>query len=670
LIADCRLEEWMNLEKAKAKNQKPKSDTLRILILEDVPTDAELMERELRKTGLKYASIRVDTRDAFLKELGDFSPDIVLSDYSLPRFTGLEAIGLVKERFPLIPIIIVTGSISEETAVECMKAGAADYVLKDNLVRLSPALQMALEKKQLREEKGQAEEALRESEEKYRTILESIEDGYFEVDLTGNFKFFNDSMCKIRGYSKDELIVMNNRDYMDPETSKKVYEIFNRVYKTGESVKGVEWESIRKDGSKIYSESSISLMKDSKDQPIGFQGIVRDITERKNLEKQLIQSQKMEAVGRLAGGVAHDFNNLMTIVIGNADMLLMSLTKDDPLREDVEEIKKAGGRSTSLTRQLLAFSRRQVLQPMVLNLNTVLAETDKMLRRLIGEDLEMATILESELGKVNIDPGQVEQVIMNLAINARDAMPGGGKFTIETANVDLDREYAHKKGVMELQPGPYVMLAISDKGIGMDKETQSQIFDPFFTTKPKAKGTGLGLSTVYGIVKQSGGYIWVYSEPGQGTTFKIYLPRVQGEEASLKKEPVPKELLQGSETVLMVEDDEAVRNFSKKVLKRSGYNILEAQDGEEALMVSRAHEGPIHLLLTDVVMPKMSGRELADRLQELRPETKVLFMSGYTDNAIIRHGTLRSDVNFMQKPFTPELLSQRIRRILDRETPD
>jgi len=660
----------MNLEKAKAKNQKPKSDTLRILILEDVPTDAELMERELRKTGLKYASIRVDTRDAFLKELGDFSPDIVLSDYSLPRFTGLEAIGLVKERFPLIPIIIVTGSISEETAVECMKAGAADYVLKDNLVRLSPALQMALEKKQLREEKGQAEEALRESEEKYRTILESIEDGYFEVDLTGNFKFFNDSMCKIRGYSKDELIVMNNRDYMDPETSKKVYEIFNRVYKTGESVKGVEWESIRKDGSKIYSESSISLMKDSKDQPIGFQGIVRDITERKNLEKQLIQSQKMEAVGRLAGGVAHDFNNLMTIVIGNADMLLMSLTKDDPLREDVEEIKKAGGRSTSLTRQLLAFSRRQVLQPMVLNLNTVLAETDKMLRRLIGEDLEMATILESELGKVNIDPGQVEQVIMNLAINARDAMPGGGKFTIETANVDLDREYAHKKGVMELQPGPYVMLAISDKGIGMDKETQSQIFDPFFTTKPKAKGTGLGLSTVYGIVKQSGGYIWVYSEPGQGTTFKIYLPRVQGEEASLKKEPVPKELLQGSETVLMVEDDEAVRNFSKKVLKRSGYNILEAQDGEEALMVSRAHEGPIHLLLTDVVMPKMSGRELADRLQELRPETKVLFMSGYTDNAIIRHGTLRSDVNFMQKPFTPELLSQRIRRILDRETPD
>jgi len=660
----------MNLEKAKAKNQKPKSDTLRILILEDVPTDAELMERELRKTGLKYASIRVDTRDAFLKELGDFSPDIVLSDYSLPRFTGLEAIGLVKERFPLIPIIIVTGSLSEVTAVECMKAGAADYVLKDNLVRLSPALQMALEKKQLREEKGQAEEALRESEEKYRTILESIEDGYFEVDLTGNFKFFNDSMCKIRGYSKDELIVMNNRDYMDPETSKKVYEIFNRVYKTGESVKGVEWESIRKDGSKIYSESSISLMKDSKDQPIGFQGIVRDITERKNLEKQLIQSQKMEAVGRLAGGVAHDFNNLMTIVIGNADMLLMSLTKDDPLREDVEEIKKAGGRSTSLTRQLLAFSRRQVLQPMVLNLNTVLAETDKMLRRLIGEDLEMATILESELGKVNIDPGQVEQVIMNLAINARDAMPGGGKFTIETANVDLDREYAHKKGVMELQPGPYVMLAISDKGIGMDKETQSQIFDPFFTTKPKAKGTGLGLSTVYGIVKQSGGYIWVYSEPGQGTTFKIYLPRVQGEEASLKKEPVPKELLQGSETVLMVEDDEAVRNFSKKVLKRSGYNILEAQDGEEALMVSRAHEGPIHLLLTDVVMPKMSGRELADRLQELRPETKVLFMSGYTDNAIIRHGTLRSDVNFMQKPFTPELLSQRIRRILDRETPD
>jgi len=313
----------------------------------------------------------------------------------------------------------------------------------------------------------------------------------------------------------------------------------------------------------------------------------------------------------------------------------------------------------------IAFSRRQVLQPRVLNLNTVLTDTDKMLRRIIGEDLELATILEPELGKVNIDPGQVEQVIMNLAINARDAMPEGGKLTIETANVDLGRGYAQKKGVMELQPGPYVMLAMSDKGIGMDKETQSQIFDPFFTTKPKGKGTGLGLSTVYGIVKQSDGYIWVYSEPGQGTTFKIYLPRVQGEEASLKKEPVPKELLQGSETVLMVEDDEGVRNLSKKILKQSGYNVLEAQDGEEALMVSKAHAGPIHLLLTDVVMPKMSGKELADRLQPLRPETKILFMSGYTDNTIIRHGTLRPDVNFMQKPFTPELLSQRIRRVLD-----
>ncbi len=390
-----------------------------------------------------------------------------------------------------------------------------------------------------------------------------------------------------------------------------------------------------------------------------------DITDRKNLEQQLFQSQKMEAVGKLAGGVAHDFNNLMTSVIGNAELALMSLTQDDPLREDVAEIKKAGDRASALTRQLLAFSRRQVLQPMVLNLYTVLIDTEKMLRRIVGEDLEMATILEPDLGKINVDPGQMEQVVMNLVLNASDAMPGGGKLTIETANVDLDREYTREKGAIEMEPGPYVMLAISDKGVGMDQETLSQIFDPFFTTKAKGKGTGLGLSTVYGIVKQSGGYIWAYSESGQGTTFKIYLPRVQGEEVSLQKEDIPQELLQGTETVLIVEDDKAVRNFSKKVLKRSGYKVLEAGDGEEALKVSRAHEDHIHLLLTDVVMPRMSGKVLADRLQALRPETKVLFMSGYTDNAIIRHGTLGPDVNFMQKPFTPELLTQRVRRALD-----
>lgn len=655
----------MNQEELKSKRLK--SDALRILILEDVPTDAELMERELRKTGLKYASIRVDTRDTFLKELGDFSPDIVLSDYSLPRFTGLEAIVLVKERFPLIPIIIVTGSINEETAVECIKAGAADYLIKGNLTRLAQAVYRTLEEKQLREEKRKIEKALLESEKKYRTLIESAGEAII-VAQDGVIKFANSKGEELYGYLEEELASRPLTDFIFEEDREMVRDRHKNRLRGEDVTNSYDFRIVHKDGHVRWVHLNVSSYSwDNRSAALCF---MTDITEHKKLEQQFIQSQKMEAVGRLAGGVAHDFNNLMTAVIGNADMLLMSLTKDDPLREDVAEIKKAGNRATSLTRQLLAFSRRQVLQPMVLNLNTVLTDTDKMLRRLIGEDLEMAMILEPELGKVNVDPGQVEQVVMNLAINARDAMPEGGKLTIETANVDLDREYAHKKGVMELQPGPYVMLAISDKGIGMDKETQSHIFDPFFTTKAIGKGTGLGLSTVYGIVKQSNGYIWVYSEPGQGTTFKIYLPRVQGEEALLKKEPGPKELLQGSETVLIVEDDEAVRNLSKKILKQSGYNVLEAQDGEEALMVSRAYEGPLHLLLTDVVMPKMSGRELADRLQALRPEIKILFMSGYTDNAIIRHGTLESDVNFMQKPFTPELLSQRIRRILDQEMDD
>ena len=515
-----------------------------------------------------------------------------------------------------------------------------------------------------------AEGALNREREKFQVLVEESPLGVSLIGKDGAYKYANPKFVDLFGYTLDEIPTGQEwfrKAYPDKEYRNQVISAWINLIKETKvgPCRPQTFTMTCKDGSKKVIQFSPVIMKTG-DQFV----IYEDITKEKKLEAQLVQSQKMEAIGRLAGGVAHDFNNLMTSVIGNAELVLMSLTKDDPLREDVEEIKKAGDRATALTRQLLAFSRKQVLQPMVLNLNTVLADTDKMLRRLIGEDLEIATILEQELGNVNIDPGQMEQVVMNLAINARDAMPGGGKLTIETSNVDLDREYAHKKGAMELEPGPYVMLAISDKGIGMDKETQAQIFDPFFTTKAKGKGTGLGLSTVYGIIKQSGGYIWIYSEPGQGTTFKIYLPRVQGEEVPLKKEDAPQELLQGSETVLIVEDDKAVRNFSKKVLKRSGYNILEAQDGEEALMLSKAHEGHIDLLLTDMVMPKMSGKDLADRLLALRPETKVLFMSGYTDNAIIRHGTLEPDANFLQKPFTPEILTQRIRKVLDQRIDD
>jgi signal transduction histidine kinase len=392
-------------------------------------------------------------------------------------------------------------------------------------------------------------------------------------------------------------------------------------------------------------------------------GIGADVSERRELEDQLRQSQKLEAVGQLAGVVAHDFNNMLTVITGYGDLLLRGLGQADPMRLKVEEIKKAGERASSLTRQLLAFSRKQVLQPKVLQLNSVVADVDKMLRRLIGEDIGLVAVPGPSLGRIKADPGQIEQVILNLAVNARDAMPRGGKLTIETQNVYLGDEYAAQH--IAVPPGPYVMLAVSDTGTGMDEKTKARIFEPFFTTKEVGKGTGLGLSTVYGIVKQSGGSIWVYSEMGKGTTFKIYLPRADGVVESDETRSVPAELPQGHETVLLAEDEEQVRRMTRTILEMNGYRVLEASSGNEALAIYKQHEGPIDLAITDVVMPQMSGRELAQSLEALRPGIKVLYVSGYTDDAIVRHGLLDEGIAFIQKPFTPEAFSRKVREVLD-----
>jgi two-component system cell cycle sensor histidine kinase/response regulator CckA len=380
-------------------------------------------------------------------------------------------------------------------------------------------------------------------------------------------------------------------------------------------------------------------------------------------EEQLRQSQKLEAVGQLAGGVAHDFNNLLTVITGYSDLTLRRLDNESPFRSSLEEIKKAGERAASLTRQLLAFSRKQVLQPKVLQLNAIVADVDKMLRRLIGEDIDVLTVLEPSLGQIKADPGQIEQVILNLAVNARDAMPQGGKLTIETANVYLDNQYARRHTA--IQPGNYVMLAVSDTGCGINAETQVRMFEPFFTTKEQGKGTGLGLSTVYGIVSQSGGHLWVYSEVGRGTTFKIYLPRVDGVTEGDEACDTPAELPQGRETVLLTEDEEQVRQMIRMILEMSGYRVLEAASGEEALAIYKQHEGQIDLVMTDVVMPQMSGRELAQSLEVLHPGIKVLYMSGYTDDAIVRHGLLDQEIAFLQKPFTPDVLMRKVRGVLD-----
>jgi signal transduction histidine kinase/ActR/RegA family two-component response regulator len=381
-------------------------------------------------------------------------------------------------------------------------------------------------------------------------------------------------------------------------------------------------------------------------------------------EEQLRQSQKLEAVGQLAGGIAHDFNNLLTVISGYSDLTLMRLDKEEPIRSNIEEIKKAGDRAASLTRQLLAFSRKQVLQPKLLKLNAIVSDVDKMLRRLIGEDIDLLTVLEPALGQINADPGQIEQVILNLAVNARDAMPLGGKLTIETSNVSVDNEHAGNHTA--IRPGNYVMLALSDTGTGMDADTQRRMFEPFFTTKVQGKGTGLGLSTVYGIVKQSEGNIGVYSELGKGTTFKVYLPRVD-DVAQIETVPdAVADLPNGRETVLLTEDEDPVRRLTKTILELNGYQVLEATCGDEALSIYKSHRGQIDLILTDVVMPRMSGRELAQTLQTIRPDIKILYLSGYTDDAIVRHGLLDQEMSFLQKPFTPDALLRKVREVLDR----
>ena len=511
------------------------------------------------------------------------------------------------------------------------------------------------------ERKNEAEAAFRESENKFKTLFEYAPDAIYLYDFEGRFIDGNRAAEALSGYKKEDLIGRSflEVNLLSPEEMLKASKLLQRNMEgkpTGPDPVVLK----RKDGKSVTVEIRTFPLK------LGGQDVVlaigRDISERIKLEEQLRQSQKLEGVGRLAGGIAHDFNNLLTTVIGYSDLILEGVMNEGAMREGVKEIRAAGERASSLTRQLLAFSRKQVLQPTVMNLNDTVRDLDKMLRRIIGEDIELRTVLSPELGQVEADKGQIEQVIMNLVINARDAMPRGGKLTIETAAVVLDETYAENH--VAVMPGDYVMLSISDTGSGMTREIQAQIFEPFFTTKEKGKGTGLGLSMVYGIVKQSKGNIWVYSEPDKGTSFKIYLPLVEKSTSEalqkVKKEDNPT----GSETILIVEDDERVRNLAEKVLKGFGYTVLTAAGGEEAIIISRKHKGRIHLLLTDVVMPGMSSRDLEEHLRPLRPDMKILYMSGYTDNVIVHHGVLDPGKAFLEKPFTPDSLGRKVREVL------
>jgi two-component system, cell cycle sensor histidine kinase and response regulator CckA len=642
------------------------TEPIRILLVEDSPTDAKLVIAELRRAGHLVEFERVEEPTAMRAALETKHWDAIICDWSMPRFSALGALELLKASGLDLPFVIVSGTVGEELAVEAMRAGAHDYVLKDKLARLAAVVERELREQAVREAHRSSEAARRAIEARFSRLAESGIIGIVIGDMLGNIIEANEAFLKLIGFTRADLEqgLIRWRDITAPESADATNRGLQELIGTGVATP-YEKEYIRKDGSRVSVLVGLATLSGS--QSIGF---MVDLTAQKsaesalrNTQEQLRHTQKMEAVGRLAGGVAHDFNNLLSVVLSYCSFISDDLAANDPMRADLDEIRKAGERAADLTRQLLAFSRQQVVEPRIINLNEVLSHMDKMLRRLLGEDIDVRTSHAADLGRAKADPGHVEQVIMNLVVNARDAMPDGGTLTIETANVELDESYTRDH--LGATPGPHVMFAVSDTGSGMDKATQQRIFEPFFTTKEKGKGTGLGLSTVFGIVQQSGGSIWVYSELDKGTTFKVYLPRTdEVERVRISSNELG--TLRGSETILLVEDDDQVRLVARGILKRNGYRLLEARNGGEALLTCERHKGQIDLLLTDVVMPQMSGRELAERLLQIRPDLKVLYMSGYTEDAILHHRVVAPGVALLQKPLTPDTVLRKVRAILDR----
>jgi two-component system, cell cycle sensor histidine kinase and response regulator CckA len=506
--------------------------------------------------------------------------------------------------------------------------------------------------------------AMRLDEDLLSGLMTSIPDNIYFKDRQSRFVRINEAMARWFGLGDPaDAVGKTDADFFGQEHARQAFADEQRIMATDEALEGAEEKETWPDGRVTWVSTTKVPVRDAGGAVVGLLGISRDITERKKLEEQLLASQKMEAVGRLAGGVAHDFNNLLAVIVGYGEMVLKRLEKGSPLHAKQLEVLKAAQRAASLTGQLLAFSRKQVLQPRVLDVNDVVSDMDALLRRLIGEDIELRTHSAPDLGSVSADPGQLGQIIMNLAVNARDAMPRGGRLTIETASVELDATYAMQHP--PTTPGRYVMLAVSDSGCGMAPEVRAHIFEPFFTTKAQGEGTGLGLSTVYGIVKQSGGCVWVYSEPGLGTTFKIYLPRVDA--APCPAPEIPPVAPGCAETVLLIEDEPALRGAIQDMLETHGYSVLAAPDGAAALQIADEHEGSIDLLITDVVMPGMSGREAAEAITAIRPSVRVLYISGYTGDAIRLNGGLRRGAAFLSKPFTSAALLGRCRGVLDGE---
>ncbi len=759
---------------------------LKILIVEDSQDDEELLLAELRLAGFDPTWDRVETESSYLRQL-DQGPDLILSDHTMPQLSGLRAVDLLRERGLDIPFILISGTIGEEVAVDAMKRGATDYLLKDRVARLGSAIARALEQRRMRDEHRRMQQQMALQ----ATALETTANAILVTDMAGRILWVNRAFTTLTGYTAAEVAGKTPRLLKSGKHDQTFYRNFWNTILSGQAWRG-EFINRRKDGSLYFDEHTVTPVRSENGDITHFIGVMHDITARKNaeealrqseenfrqiaesihevfwitdprknkmeyvspayetiweqtckslyespaswldaihpsdrervlkaamakqsqgdydetyrivrldgavrwirdrafpirnaagevyrlvgtaedvteqrsLEQQIRQAQKMECIGQLAAGVAHDFNNLLTVIGGHSQLLEMALPPGDPKSESLVEIQTAVDRAASLTRQLLAFSRQQVLEPRLLNLNTVVTEMQKMLHRLIGEDVSLATVLKPNLHPVKADHSQLDQILLNLAVNARDAMPTGGKLTIETSNVELDENYVATRP--EVKPGPYVMLAVTDTGTGMTPETQARVFEPFFTTKSVGKGTGLGLAVVHGIVKQSGGHIAVYSEVNIGTTFKIYLPAMQGM-ADTPAESDTVKPTTGREVLLLAEDEEIVRKLTAKALENYGYTVVKASNGAEVLQLAESNADRIDLLITDVVMPEMSGYELSQKLRTRHLDVKVLYLSGYTNDAIVRHGILAADMAFLQKPFTPVSLAIKVREVLNQK---